>query len=42
MLEISNHQKSFDITQLKIISHGEISQTLLTFELVQNKTNQLS
>jgi hypothetical protein len=41
-LEISNQQKSFDITQLKIISHGEISQTLFTFELVQNKTNQLS
>ncbi len=40
--EISNQQKSFDITQLKIISHGKISQTLFTFELVQNKTNQLS
>jgi hypothetical protein len=40
--EISNHQKSFDITQLNIISHGKISQTLFTFEVIQNKTNQLS
>jgi len=40
--EISKHQKSFDITQLKIISHEKIAQTLFTFELVWNKTNQLS
>jgi hypothetical protein len=33
--EISNHQKSFDITQLNIISHGKISQTLFTFEVFE-------
>jgi len=40
--KILNYQKSFEITQLEIISHDKICQSMFTPELVSNKINQFS
>lgn len=40
--KILNYQKWFEITQLEIISHDKICQSMFTPELVSNKINQFS